>query len=126
MSHPASQPLVGTTQNYPSDPSKSSDCGGHPGSTKHLAICAILGWNHSGRGSNSMNDRHQVALSAEAVPLAEFWAPEQADSQAQGMALQVSRHRVAPSWMLGLTPDWLVLHCVFVAFHFGVPCARCS
>ena len=128
VSHPASQPLVGTMQNYPSDPNKSSDCGGHPGSTKHLAICAIHGRNHSGRGSSSMtdHDRHQVALSAEEGPLAESWAPEQADSQARGMALWMARHRVAPSWMTGLLPSWLVLHCVFVAFHFGVPCAQCS
>ena len=66
MSHPASQPLVGTTQNYPSDPSKPSDCGGHPGSTKHLAICSIRGGNHNGHDSSSTTDhRHQVALSAE-------------------------------------------------------------
>ena len=69
VSHPASQPLVGTTQNYPSDPSKSSGCGGHPGSTKHLAICATRGRNHSVHDSSSTTDhRHQVALSAEEGP----------------------------------------------------------
>ena len=57
--------------NLPSDPSKSSDCGHHHGSTKHPANESTHGENHNGLDSNSKigRERLQVALSVEEVPL---------------------------------------------------------
>ena len=57
--------------NLPSDPSKSSDCGHHHGSTKHPASESTHVENHNGPGSNSTigRERLQVALSVEEVLL---------------------------------------------------------
>ena len=125
VSHPVSQPLW-AKQTYPSDPSKSSDCGDHPGSTMHPASASIHGEIHNDPCSNSMTGlaRLRVAPSVEEVLLAESWAPAQLHSSALGQRMM--RHRVAPSWWLGLLASWPVQHCAFAASRFGVPCARCS
>ena len=90
-----------STQSYTSDPSKSSDCGGRPGSTMHPANASIHGENHNDLDSSSRigHARLRVAPSVQEEPAVESLAPALAHSLAQGQGMV--RHRFAPSWMLG-------------------------